>query len=622
MLSLPSRVSPTLSSCYEQYPLSARSNDHQSIENSTPTAAKPVLANRNPCILSWKSLSYSVNTKTKTPKCPDGKKNILFEVTGRCAPGELTAIMGPSGSGKTTLLDILADRICSDTIKGDILINGATRNTNIFRAVSSYVAQEDSLLGSFTVLETLVMAARLTMPSSVPGLTVTKRVQSIIDEMGLRVCENTMVGDVFHKGISGGQKRRLSIGIEMLSDPSIILLDEPTSGLDSASTFNVIKLISRLSKEGRTVVGTIHQPSSLVYEMFTNVVILTAGQTVYFGPRTKIISHFASLGYNCRQHQDPAEYFIDLANTDFEGHGDIVQLINGYASSAVAVRILNAIHADATGNHAIKSMLLTTPSPLQQFLVLLHRNLLNNVRNPGIYWVRLVTYTTLSSMVGTMYLSSNPKIVATDIVMLITYVNIYLVFLSIAVLPFFIEQRAVFLRERTNSGLNVGSYVLANFLGAIPGIFLIALSSTLLVGCLAGLNSYGVFLLVVFLSLVAAENLMHLISAVVPEFIIGMALGAAIFGWFILVMGLFVPAHAMPVYWRWSHHLGFLSYSFEALIFNQFGDDSTPAGLAVRAKYIPDTVHIGRDVAVLAGNAVAFELLFGLILYKFHTGRR
>ncbi|KAE8909321.1 hypothetical protein PF003_g6954 [Phytophthora fragariae] len=138
--------------------------------------------------------------------------------------------MGPSGSGKTTLLDILADRICSDTIKGDILINGATRNTNIFRAVSSYVAQEDSLLGSFTVLETLVMAARLTMPSSVPGLTVTKRVQSIIDEMGLRVCENTMVGDVFHKGISGGQKRRLSIGIEMLSDPSIILLDEPTSG--------------------------------------------------------------------------------------------------------------------------------------------------------------------------------------------------------------------------------------------------------------------------------------------------------------------------------------------------------------------------------------------------------
>ncbi|KAG6610872.1 ABCG transporter ABC superfamily [Phytophthora cinnamomi] len=530
--------------------------------------------------------------------------------------------MGPSGSGKTTLLDILADRICSGTIKGDISLNGETRNNKLFRAVSSYVAQEDSLLGSFTVLETLVMAARLTMPSGVTKLTLFKRVQSVIDDIGLRVCENTMVGDIFHKGISGGQKRRLSIAIEMLSNPSIILLDEPTSGLDSASTFNVVKLISRLSKEGRTVICTIHQPSSLVYEMFTNVAILTTGQTVYFGPRTKIISHFSSLGYNCPQYQDPVEYFIDLANTDFEGHGDIVQLINGYASCAIAARILSAIHTDALGTHTIKSMLLTSPSPIQQFFVLLHRNLLNNLRNPGIYWVRLVTYTVLSFMVGTMYLSTNPKIIATDIVRLITYVNIYLVFMSIAVLPFFIEQRSVFLRERTNSGLNVGSYVVANVLGALPGVFLIALSSTLLVGYLAGLKSYGILLLVVFFSLVVAENLMHLISAIVPHFVMGMALGAAIFGWLILVMGLFVPGHAMPSYWRWAHQLGFLSYSFEALIFNQFGEDSSPTGLAVRAKFLPDKVHVGRDLAVLAGNAAAFELLFALILYKFHTGRR
>ncbi|KAL4171264.1 hypothetical protein KRP22_009360 [Phytophthora ramorum] len=530
--------------------------------------------------------------------------------------------MGPSGSGKTTLLDILAARICSGTIKGDIALNGEKRNDKTFRAVSSYVAQEDSLLGSFTVLETLEMAARLTMPSDAPAIAMIKRVQSVLDDMGLRVCENTMVGDIFHKGISGGQKRRLSIAIEMLSDPSILLLDEPTSGLDSASTYNVIKLISRLSKEGRTVICTIHQPSSLVYEMFSNVVILAAGQTVYFGPRTKILNHFSSLGYNCPQYQDPAEYFIDLANTDFEGHGDILQLINGYASSTVTVRILSAIRTDATGIHSARAMEPTQPSPVQQFSVLLHRNLLNNLRNPGIYWVRLVTYTVLSFMVGTMYLSSNPDIVATDIVMLLAYVNIYLVFLSIAVLPFFIEQRAVFLRERTNSNLNVLSYVVANLLGGLPGIFLIALSSTLLVGYLAGLKSYGVFLLVVFLALVVAENLMHLISAIVPQFVVGMALGAAIFGWFILVMGLFVPGAAMPNYWRWAHRLGFLSYSFEALLFNQFGNDSSLESQAVLRKFVPDEVHLGRDLAILAGNAAAFEIAFAVILLKFHTGRR
>ncbi|KAG3103751.1 hypothetical protein PI124_g12713 [Phytophthora idaei] len=581
MVSLPVRVLPI--SEYEQ--VSTRSNDHCSVESTARQAGKPIPTNQNPCTLSWSNLSYTVNTK-KAQQTPDGS---LTHVTGRCAPGELTAIMGPSGSGKTTLLDILADRICSGTIKGEIVLNGEKRDVKMFRIMSSYVAQEDSLLGSFTVQEMLEIAARLTMPSTTTAITIVKRVQSVIDDMGLRVCKNTMVGDMFHKGISGGQKRRLSIAIEMLSDPSILLLDEPTSGLDSASTYNVVKLISRLSTEGRTVVCTIHQPSSLVNEMFSNVVILTAGQTVYFGPRTKILSHFSSLGYNCPQYQDPVEYFIDLANTDFEGHGDIDQLINGYTSNAVAVRILSAIRTNAAGIHATRSKMGTRSSAFQQFSVLLHRNLLNNLRNPGIYWVRLVTYTALSTMVGTMYLSSNPKIVASDIALLLTYVIIYLVFLS---------RRA------------------------LPGIFLIALSSTLLVGCLAGLNSYGVFLVVVFLSLVVAENLMHLISAIVPQFIVGMALGAAVFGWFILVMGLFVPGPAMPNYWRWAHRLGFLSYSFEALLFNQFRDDLSLQSQTVLAKFVPDEVDIGKDMTVLAANAVAFEMAFAVILYKFHTGRR
>ncbi|KAF4040915.1 ABC-2 type transporter [Phytophthora infestans] len=558
----PVRVLPI--SGYEQGTVSPRSSDHCSVESSDRPAGKALFTNQNPCTLSWSNLSYTVNTK-KSVTNPSGKKTIL---TGRCAPGELTAITGPSGSGKTTLLDILADRLCSGSITGEIAFNGEKRDAKIFRKVSSYVAQEDSRLGSFTVQETLEMAARLSMPRGTTALTIIRRVQRVIDDMGLRVCENAMVGDMFHKGISGGQKRRLSIAIEMLSDPSILLLDEPTSGLDSASTFNVVKLISRLSNEGRTIICTIHQPSSLVYEMFSNVAILTAGRTVYFGSRTKILHHFSSLGYNCPQYQDPVEYFIDLANTDFEGHGDIDALINGYASSAVAARIISAIRTDA---------------------------------------------------VGTMYLSSNPKIVASDIALLLTYVNIYLVFLSIAVLPFFIEQRAVFLRERNNSGLSVFGYVAANFLGALPGIFLIALSSTVLVGCLAGLNSYDVFLVVVFLSLIVAENLMHLISAVVPQFIVGMALGAAIFGWFILVMGLFVPGPAMPDYWRWAHRLGFLS---EVLLFNQFRDDLSLQSQAVLAKFVTDEVHIGKDLVVLAADAVAFEVAFAVILYKFHTGRR
>ncbi|KAE8971219.1 hypothetical protein PR001_g26317 [Phytophthora rubi] len=162
---------------------------------------------------------------------------------------------------------------------------------------------------------------------------------------------------------------------------------------------------------------------------------------------------------------------------------------------------------------------------MRQFSVLMYRNLINNIRNPGIYWIRLFMYFCLSFMVGTMYLSNNDDLTEEDLVPLLFYVQAFLVFMSVAVLPFFIEQRAVFARERANSSLSVVSYVCANFLATLPGIFLIAAMSTALVVLLAGLNAFEFFLLNLFLSLVVAESMMHVIGAAVPHYIIGIALG-------------------------------------------------------------------------------------------------
>ncbi|KAJ0395884.1 hypothetical protein ATCC90586_008843 [Pythium insidiosum] len=426
---------------------------------------------KNQCTLSWSNLSFAVNVK-RSDAAPEGRKTILRDVSGRCAPGELMAVMGPSGSGKTTLLDILADRVSpsSGTIDGTIEVNGEHRNSKFFRSVTSYVAQEDSLLGSFTVRETLTMAAKLSLPSSIDEATIKHRVEAVIDEMGLRVCENTIVGDIFRKGISGGQKRRLSIAMELLSDPSILLLDEPTSGLDSSSTYNVMKYITNLCQERKTVICTIHQPSSLVYDMFTSVMILSAGETVYCGPRRDALRHFASIGFECPTYSNPAEYFIELVNADFEGHADIPKLVGSYASSPAAAKLTSQIIADRNAVIETKATAVEPPSALRQFWVLLYRNSLNNIRNPGIYWVRLFMYFMLSFMVGTMYLSTNKDITEDDMVPLLFYVQAFLVFMSVAVLPFFIEQRAVFIRERANSSLNVGSFVVANFLAALPGL--------------------------------------------------------------------------------------------------------------------------------------------------------
>ncbi|KAG1690166.1 hypothetical protein DVH05_028714 [Phytophthora capsici] len=576
---------------------------------------------RNPCVLSWSDLSYTVKGK-KTPELPWGTKTILDRVSGRCAPGELTAIMGPSGSGKTTLVDLLADRISSGDVSGLIEVNGTERVGKTFRAVTSYVAQEDTLLGSFTVVETMRMAAKLSLPNTVTSHEIEIRVEDVMDAMGLGTARDTLVGDIFRKGLSGGQKRRLSIAIELLSNPSILILDEPTSGLDSSAAHNVMKFIVKLCAEGKTVVCTIHQPSSLVYDMFTNVVVLSAGQTVYCGPRSKMIPHFASTGYDCPQYMNPAEYFISLVNTDFDDHAEVPKLVYTYSKSDTNKQIQERISRDRATLKHLPDIRKRPPSALRQFGVLMYRNTLNNIRNPGIYWIRLFMYFCLSFMVGTMYLSTNDDLTEEDLVPLLFYVQAFLVFMSVAVLPFFIEQRAVFARERANSSLSVVSYVCANFLATLPGIFLIAVMSTALVVLLAGLNAFEFFLLNLFLSLVVSESMMHVIGAAVPHYIIGIALGAGVFGMFMLCEGFMVPRDSIPDYWIWGYYLAFHSYSFESFVFKQFEHETSEQAQAILTKYGMENVDVTRDMLLLVVYIVGFQAIFAFILWKFHTGRR
>ncbi|DBA02970.1 TPA: hypothetical protein N0F65_003158 [Lagenidium giganteum] len=604
------------------------SNDVEYEEMHDLEAATGLGITKNLCTLSWSNITYTVSatkTKDKTEKKQRlSKKTILKNVTGRCAPGELVAVMGPSGSGKTTLLDILADRIRTGRVDGSIELNGKKRNIKTFRAVTSYVAQEDALLGSFTVAETLVMAAKLSLPSSITNKEIRQRVLACITEMGLESCRNTLVGTIFSKGISGGQKRRLSIAIELLANPSVLLLDEPTSGLDSSSTFNVMKFIARLCKGNKTVVCTIHQPSSLVYNMFSHIMVLTAGETIYFGPREHALEHFATLGYTCPMYSNPAEYFTTLVNADFEGHADIEKLAQAYAASATAAEVATLVKADRHESIDFQPLVPTPPSPFRQFCVLMHRNSLNNLRNPGIFWVRYVMYTILSLMAGTMYLS-NDAISDQDMVSLLFALQAFLVFMSVAVLPFFIEQRAVFVRERANNALNVVSYVSANFLAALPGIFFISLTASLLVVLLAGVHGLAWYVLNLFLSLVVAESLMHVIGGLVSHYIKGIAIGAAIYGMFMLCEGFMVPHASIPDYWIWAYYLAFHTYSFESFVYQHFsavrGVKAAEAH-AVLVRLGMTDVNVPRDMCILLGYAIGLQLIYAIILHKFHTGRR
>ncbi|SCW00209.1 LAFE_0B11848g1_1 [Lachancea fermentati] len=246
-------------------------------------------------------------------------KCILSQIDAVFKPNMINAIMGPSGSGKSSLLNLISGRLNSTLFKtfhteGTISFNGLTISRNKFRDVCSFVPQDDDhLLAKLTVRETLSYAAELRLhhlSSSERSL----RIDELISELGLKHCENHLVGDELSKGISGGEKRRVSMGIQLLTDPPILLLDEPTSGLDSFTSFKILDVLNKIcQKPGRTVILTIHQPRAELFEDFGNVLLLAKGGNIAFnGSPLEMMKYFSGLGYYCPPLTNVADFFLDL----------------------------------------------------------------------------------------------------------------------------------------------------------------------------------------------------------------------------------------------------------------------------------------------------------------------
>lgn len=541
--------------------------------------------------------------------------------------------MGPSGSGKTSLLDILASRCGQGRVYGTFMMDNipiAGKNT------PSYVAQEDTLLGSFTVRETMLYTAAFTLPYGI-GLPERERiVANLITDLGLDSCRDTIIGDMFRKGISGGQKRRLSLGLALISRPAVLLLDEPTSGLDAASAYEIFQLLSNLStSKGLCIAATIHQPSSAMWQHFDKLCLMTSGNVVYFGKAVAAVDYFAAQGYPCPSFSNPADFFLSLINTDFPFHGDVLALKEASRASQ-APRVIDEIRAlqsQMKNNTATSTHHQNPNSMWWHFIVLTHRNFLTTFRNPGVILVRLVIYSMLAIMIGGMFYRNGKKSTDKSIQAALSalfFIFAFMVFMSIAVLPFYMLDRATYFRERFNGDYKWLPFVLAQFLSTSPGIFLIAFVSSVCVVFLMSFRNFGMFLLLLFLSLLTAEGFMACVSAVVPHFIIGIAAGAGLYGFFMLCEGFFQVRSDIPPWFIWVYYMGFHTYAFRGSVVNEFQDrgrllDSTnPAwtsGEAVISYLGMSDAKPWRDALVLAGYALAWQLLYYLILLR-KNGKR
>ncbi|WZH42346.1 P-loop containing nucleoside triphosphate hydrolase protein [Fusarium acuminatum] len=242
-------------------------------------------------------------------------KALLHSVNADLQPGTLTAIIGGSGSGKTTLLNTVAERVLSSRLsqQGIATFNG---KVGVHSVRHAYVMQQDILLPTLTVRETLRYSADLRLPPSTTAEERQRVVEEVILELGLKECADTRIGNSQHHGCSGGEKRRTSIGVQLLANPSVLFLDEPTTGLDATSAYQLVRTLKTLAQKGRTIITTIHQPRSEIWDLFDNLIVLTKGSPVFSGAVKDAVPWFSELGFHLPPFVNPAEFIIDIAAVD------------------------------------------------------------------------------------------------------------------------------------------------------------------------------------------------------------------------------------------------------------------------------------------------------------------
>ncbi|GLT54835.1 hypothetical protein SLA2020_279990 [Shorea laevis] len=240
-------------------------------------------------------------------------KHLLRCVTGKILPGRVSAVMGPSGAGKTTFLSALAGKATGCTMSGMILVNGKIESIHSYKKIIGFVPQDDIVHGNLTVEENLWFSARCRLSADLPKAEKVLVVERVIESLGLQAVRDSLVGTVEKRGISGGQRKRVNVGLEMVMEPSLLILDEPTSGLDSSSSLLLLRALRREALEGVNICMVVHQPSYSLFRMFDDLILLAkGGLTVYHGSVKKVEEYFASLGITVPERVNPPDYFIDI----------------------------------------------------------------------------------------------------------------------------------------------------------------------------------------------------------------------------------------------------------------------------------------------------------------------
>ncbi|XP_022728801.1 pleiotropic drug resistance protein 3-like [Durio zibethinus] len=577
------------------------------------------------------------------------KLQLLSDITATVRPGVLTALMGPSGAGKTTLLDVLAGRKTIGCIEGEIRVSGYPKVQETFARISGYCEQTDIHSPQITVKESLIFSASLRLPACVDSKIKIKFVQEVIETIELDDVKDALVGIPGLSGLSSEQRKRLTIAVELVANPSIIFMDEPTSSLDARAAAIVMRAVKNVVDTGRTIVCTIHQPSIDIFEAFDELIFLrTGGSLIYCGPlgqhSSRVIEYFETIPGlpKIKDNCNPATWMLEVTSASIEAELgiDFAKIYKNSALYEINKELVRQLSTPPPGSRDLHFPTQFSQNFWGQFKYCLWKLQLSYWRSPSYNLMRLLHTIVVSLTLGILFWKQGMKIHNQQNLFNI-FGSMYgaVIFLGTnsgsAVQPFVATERIVMYRERFARMYSSWAYALAQVAIEVPYLFSQAVVFVIITYSMIGYygSAYKVFwyFYAIFSTLLYFNFLGMLLVSLTPAVAIAGALTSACYPMLNLFSGFLIPKPKIPRWWIWLYYMTPTSWTLNCLLSSQYGDVNDKIMVftetTTMASLLEDYFgfrhdHLAISAVILFFYPLIFSSLFAFFITRLNFERR
>ena len=590
---------------------------------ATSESSSAFLVTKYPTRLSWHNLEYKIESSAQAT-------SVLKSVSGYADSGEILAIMGESGSGKTSLLSILSGRLNYQSnieISGEVYVNKLKIKELEYPLMSSYLSQDNIYFSYMTPRESLIFAASLKL--SIPSHSIKKRVNKLLKLLQIENVADTIMGDSIYRGLSGGEKRRVCIATELISNPSILMLDEPISGLDSFNAKIVINILRNMANKGKTIILTVHQPGDFLFSTFDRIIFMQEGRFAYQGPRYDCTRYFSAIGLDCPKHSNPGEYYIKLFHIE-----------NRHSINESEKKLMKLVHKTYVRSHSTldtidykdlnihKSLFRVSRSFWAQVYYLTKRGFKGYLRNPFALLFKIANTVVFGTLVALLYWNLDVDFTGvmnrSGLLECGVFNSLFFpILVGAFVLPM---ERALIHKEYKDRLYGIEAYLVSKLLVELPMNIFFAVGLNTIVYYSADLNTtesdkFFIAIAILFICQVSGVVLGIISGGLSNDVTMASFLGPTFSVPFIMFSGFFSKTDSIPTVFSWIKYISPFYYGYQAMLNNEFD------GLDVENDVYPDPYtlfeirkNIGTYFKYFLIN-IAVGLVIGYIIIKKRADR-